>query len=94
LSGRAVKLYVELLLAANFAGQHKGKVAATFAELSIRLNMHRITVFKAAKELRPRYIIWDPAKNQFDTTIFTIQKYKSVQDFACSRRTTGEVQAS
>jgi hypothetical protein len=93
LSGNSVKLYVELLLAADFAGPHKGKVAATFTELSTRLNMHRVTVFKAAKKLRPRYIIWDRAKNQFDTTIFTIQRYKSVQDFACSRRATSEVQA-
>jgi hypothetical protein len=94
LNGNAVKLYVELLLAADFAGLHKGKVAATFVELSTRLKMHRVTVFKAAKKLRPQYITWEPAENQFDTTIFTIQKYKSVQDFACSRRTTSEVQAN
>jgi len=93
LPGNAVKLYVELLLAADFAGPHKGQVAATFAELATRLKMHRITVFKAAKKLEPRYITWDRAKNQFDTTIFTVQKYKSVKDFACSRGTTGEVQA-
>jgi hypothetical protein len=94
LSGNAVKLYVELLLAADFSGPHKGQVAATFAELATHLKMHRITVFKAAKKLKPRYITWDSAKNQFDTTIFTIQKYKSVKDFACSRGTTSEVQAN
>jgi hypothetical protein len=94
LSGNAVKLYVELLLAADFAGLHKGQVAATFAELATRLKMHRVTVFKAAKELSPRYITWSRAKNQFDTTVFTVQKYKSVKDFACSRGTTGEVQAN
>ena len=88
MSGNAVKLYVELLLAADFAGPRKGQVAATFAELAARLKMHRTTVYKAARKLRPRYITWEGAKNQLDTTIFTIQKYKAVEDFACSRRAT------
>jgi hypothetical protein len=87
LSGNAVKLYLELLLAAEFAGPNKGRVAATFAELATRLKMHRTTIYRAATKLRPRYITWEGAKNQLDTTIFTIQKYKSVEDFACSRRT-------
>jgi len=94
LSGNAVKLYLELLLAADFAGPHKGKVAATFTELATRLKMHRITIYKAAKKLKPKYITWEGAKNQLDTTIFTIVKYKSVEDFACSRRTTTVLTAS
>jgi hypothetical protein len=84
LSGNAVKLYLELLLSANFAGPNKGQVATTFVELAARLKMHRTTVHRAAKKLQPRYIMWEGAKNQLDTTIFTIVKYKSVKDFACS----------
>ena len=94
LSGNAVKLYLELLLSATFSGPHKGQVATTFAELGRNLRMHRQTVFKAAQKLRPYFVQWEGAKNQYDTTIFTVQKYKSVKDFAVSRTTDGEVTAS
>ena len=94
LSGNAVKLYLELLLSATFSGPRKGQVATTFAELGRNLRMHRQTVFKAAQKLRPYFVQWEGAKNQYDTTIFTVQKYKSVKDFAVSRTTDGEVTAS
>jgi hypothetical protein len=93
MTGNAVKLYLDLLLNAAFAGTTKGQVAASFAELGLRLGMHRQTVYKAARKLKPYFIDWQSAKNQHDVTIFTIQKYKSIKDFAVSRTAHSEVTA-
>jgi hypothetical protein len=87
LSGNAVKLYIDLLATAGFSGANKGQVAASFGELASELKMHRDTVHKAACELRPYYLDWKPARNQHDVTIFTIQRYKSVEDFAYGGKT-------
>ena len=86
LSGNAVKLYNLLLIDAKFSGGAKGTVAATFRELAEDLNIHRQSAFKAAKELRPHYLTWTPAMNQHDLTVFTVQRYKAIADFAVSRR--------
>jgi hypothetical protein len=94
LSGNAVKLYVELLLAARFAGPHKGEVAVSFADLALGLGMHKQTVHAAAGKLRPHYITWKAAKNQHGITVFTIQKYKSIKDFAVSRAAHSELTAT
>ena len=93
LSGNAVKLYLELLLAAAFNGPEKGQVAATFGDLGLRLGMHKQTIYRAADELRPRYVVWKSAKNQHSVTVFTIQKYKNVSDFAASPTTSSSVTA-
>ncbi len=89
LSGNAVKLYNLLLIDAKFSGDAKGTVAATFRELAEDLNIHRQSAFKAAKELRPHYLTWTPAINQHDLTVFTVQRYKAIADFAVSCRTDG-----
>jgi hypothetical protein len=93
MSGNAVKLYLELLLSAAFAGPNKGQIAVSFAELAMSLKMHRQTVHKAARKLRPYFIEWEPAKNQHDVTVFKIQKFKSIKDFAVSRTAHSEVTA-
>jgi hypothetical protein len=93
MTGNAVKLYLELLLSAAFTGPNKGQVAATFAELALRLKMHKQTVHRAARKLRPYSIQWEAAKNQHDVTVFTIQRYKSIKDFAVSRTAHSEVTA-
>ena len=87
LSGNAVKLYNLLLIDAKFSGAAKGTVAATFRELAEDLNIHRQSAFKAAKELRPHYLTWTPAINQHDLTVFIVQRYKAIADFAVSCRT-------
>lgn len=87
MSGNAVKLYLELLLSAAFAGPNKGQVAVTFADLALTLGLHKQSVHKAARELRPYFIDWKAATNQHSVTVFTIQRYKSIRDFAVSRRT-------
>ncbi len=89
LSGNAVKPYNLLLIDAKFSGGAKGTVAATFRELAEDLNIHRQSAFKAAKELRPHYLTWTPAINQHDLTVFTVQRYKAIADFAVSCRTDG-----
>lgn len=86
LSGNAVKLYNWLLIKAKFSGPDKGKITASFREIGMELRVHFQTVHKAAKELRPRYITWEAAKNQHGVTIFTVQRYKAIEDFAVSRR--------
>jgi hypothetical protein len=88
LSGNAVKVYIYLLTTASFAGPKRGQVVTSFEDLASDLGMHRSTVYKATRKLRPYYVEWAPAKNQHDVTIFTIQKYKSVEDFAYSRTAT------
>jgi hypothetical protein len=93
MSGNAVKLYLELLLSAAFAGPSKGQVAVTFAELALTLSQHKQTIHKAARELRPYFIQWEPAKNQYGVTVFTIQRYKSIKDFAVSHSAHSEVTA-
>ncbi len=93
MSGNAVKLYLELLLSAAFAGPNKGRVAVSFTELAMSLKMHRQTVHVAARMLRPYFIEWEPAKNQHDVTVFTVQKFKSIKDFAVSRTAHSEVTA-
>jgi hypothetical protein len=94
MSGNAAKLYLELLLSAEFRGPNKGRTASTFAQLGTQLRMNRQSVHAAAKRLRPIYIDWEPAKNQHDATIFTVQKYKSVEDFAFGRRSTSNLTAN
>ena len=47
-----------------------------------------------AKELRPYYVGWKAAKNQHDVTVFTVQRYKSVEDFGVSRRTQSDLTAT
>lgn len=91
MSGNAVKLYMDLLLSAAFTGPNKGRVAVSFAELALGLQMHKQTVHKAARELRPYFIHWSGVKNQHGVTVFTIQKFKSIKDFAVSRTAHGEV---
>ena len=93
MSGNAVKLYLELLLSAAFAGPNKGQVAITFAELALNLNQHKQTIHKAARELRPYFITWEAAKNQHGVTVFTVQRFKSIKDFAVSRTAHSEVTA-
>ncbi|MFZ1971617.1 MAG: hypothetical protein WAU89_02165 [Candidatus Acidiferrales bacterium] len=93
MSGNAVKLYLDLLLNAAFSGPNKGHVAVSFAELALRLRMHKQTIHKAARELRPYFIDWSGAKNQHGVTVFAIQKYKSIKDFAVSRAAHTEVTA-
>lgn len=87
LSGNAVKLYNWLLIKAKFSGPDKGKIAASFREIGMELGVHFQAVHKAAKELRPKYITWEAAKNQHGVTIFTVQRYKAIEDFAVSHRT-------
>jgi hypothetical protein len=94
MTGNAVKLYLELLLSAAFAGPKKGQVAVSFEELAMNLKMHKQTAYKTARTLRPYFIDWEAAKNQHDVTVFTIQRYKSIKDFAVSRTTHGEVTAN
>jgi hypothetical protein len=94
MSGNAVKLYLDLLLNAAFSGPNKGQVAVSFAELALKLRMHKQTVHAAARELRPYFIDWSGAKNQHSVTVFVIQKYKSIKDFAVSRAAHTEVTAS
>ena len=86
LSGNAVKLYNWFLIKARFCGPDKGKVPASFREIALGLGLHFQSVHRAAKELRPRYITWEAAKNQHGVTIFTVQRYKAIEDFAVSRR--------
>ncbi len=86
LSGNAVKLYNWLLIKAKFSGPDKGKVAASFRDIGMELRVHFQTAYKAAQELRPRYITWEPAKNQYGVTVFTVSRYKAIEDFAVSRR--------
>ncbi len=86
LSGNAVKLYNWLLIKAKFCGPDKGKVAASFREIGMELRVHFQTVHEAAKELRPKYITWEAAKNQHGVTIFAVQRYTAIEDFAVSRR--------
>ena len=82
LSGNATKLYVLLLIDAKFAEPDKGKVAASFKDLAVALGIHKSSVVRAARELRPHYIRWQSAANQYGVTIFTVQRYKVVADFA------------
>ncbi len=83
-SGAGLKLYLLLLMDAQFAGPRKGKCAASLSDLALQLGLNRTTVFNAACKLRPKYIDWVPAKNQYSVTIFTVQAYKAVPDFAVS----------
>jgi hypothetical protein len=94
MSGNAVKLYLDLLLNAAFSGPNKGRVAVSFAQLALKLRMHKQTVHKCARELRPYFIDWTGAKNQHSVTVFMIQKYKSIKDFAVSRAAHTEVTAN
>jgi hypothetical protein len=93
MSGNAVKLYLELLLSAVFIGPRKGQVALSFAELALNLKMHKQTVHRAARELTPYFIDWEPAKNQHGVTVFTVQRYKAIKDFAVSRTAHSELTA-
>ena len=98
LSGLAVKLYIKSLIRARFIGPDKGKFSASFSDLALELGVHYQSVYKAAKELKPYYIIWKPARNQYGVTVFEVQRFKTVEDFAFSHitksSTKSEVKAS
>ncbi|MDD5008174.1 MAG: hypothetical protein PHC68_07195 [Syntrophorhabdaceae bacterium] len=82
LSGNQVKIYILLLIRAAFQGPLKGRVAMSFKELGLELNMHHVTAFNECKELKEMgYIDWIPASNQWKETVFIIQRYKSIGDF-------------
>lgn len=98
LSGLAVKLYIKSLIRAKFSGPDKGKFSASFSDLALELGVHYQSVYKAAKELKPYYITWKPARNQYGGTVFEVQRFKTVEDFALSHttksNTKSEVKAS
>ena len=98
LSGLAVKLYIKSLIRAKFTGPDKGKFSASFSDLALELGVHYQSVYKAAKELKPYYITWKPARNQYGGTVFEVQRFKTVEDFALSHttksNTKSEVKAS
>ena len=80
--GCRLALYVYLIINARYSGSHKGKFASSFADISLFLGVHYKTVWKAAQWLKEKkYIAYVGAKNQHDVTIFTITKYKTVEDF-------------
>ncbi len=87
LSGLAVKLYIKSLIRARFIGPDKGKFSASFSDLALELGVHYQSVYKAAKELKPYYITWEPARNQYGVTVFEVQRFKTAEDFALSRMT-------
>lgn len=82
LSGNSVKLYNLLLIDAAFGGPNKGQVATSFTDLANALGIGKSSVKRAARELRPHYIRWQPAANQYGTTVFVVQRYKTTADFA------------
>ncbi len=98
LSGLALKLYIKSLIRAKFIGPDKGKFSASFSDLALELGVHYQSVYKAAKELKPYYITWKPARNQYGGTVFEVQRFKTVEDFALSHttksNTKSEVKAS
>lgn len=87
LSGLALKLYIKSLIRAKFTGLNKGKFSASFSDLALELGVHYQSVYKAAKELKPYYITWKPARNQYGGTVFEVQRFKTVEDFALSHTT-------
>lgn len=81
-TGCRLALYIYLLIEAKHTGLHKGKVAASFSDLALALGVHYSTLYKAAQWLKEQgYITYEPAKNQWSVTVFTVTKYKNVEDF-------------
>ena len=80
--GCRLALYIYLLIEAKHTGPNKGKVAASFSDLALALKVHYQTLYRAAQWLSEKeYIVYEPAKNQYGITVFTITKYKTVADF-------------
>lgn len=76
------KIYVFLLIKAEFIGKNKGKYKIPISDIANLMGVHYQTVWKCIKkDLENKFITVKPGKNQYCSTIFTILKYKTVQDF-------------
>lgn len=82
ISGTALKVYLHLLINAVYHGPQKGKCARSFREIATHLGLSYESVRRAVRELTPRYITYQAAKNQHSGTVFTVRKYKTAFDFA------------
>ena len=91
MSGSAVKVYLMLLMNAGVNGRRKGMVTYPMRILAADLGMDVSQLHRAIKNLTPKFVTYKAGKNQFDTTIFTIKKYKNVHDYAVSYKSTPAV---
>ena len=87
MSGNSVKVFIYILIRAGFRGEMKGKTVISFSDLATELGMHYMTAYRAVKELIPQYLIYVPARNRHEITVFTVQKYKVVADFLADSST-------
>ena len=80
--GCRAALWILLLVRAQFSGPMFGKVIASFKELADALGVSYSTVYRAAQDLKKvGSIDYEPASNQHRHTVFTVNKYKGVEDF-------------
>lgn len=87
MTSNELKVYMYLLMRASANGHAKGTIACPIELIANDLDIHYMTVYKAIQSLKPKYIKYKPAKNQYNTTRFQVQKYKNVKDFALSHKT-------
>lgn len=89
MNAQACRIYIYLLIKATALGKDRGKYNISIGQLASDLKMHRVTMQKIISDhLKDKYISINPGKNQHQQTEFTILKYKTVNDFACSQNTT------
>ena len=75
-------VYDLLLIDAHHTGELRGKVAISIREIATFLGIDYYTAYNAVRWLKNNgYITYEPAKNQNSATLFTIEKYKTVEDF-------------
>lgn len=85
MNAQACRIYIYMLIKAKAIGTDKGKFNISIGLLANDLKMHRVTMQKIITDhLKNKYISIKPGKNQHSQTEFTILKYKTVHDFACS----------
>ena len=75
-------VYDLLLIDAHHTGELRGKVAISIREIATFLGINYYTAYNAVRWLKDNgYITYESAKNQNSATLFTIEKYKTVEDF-------------
>ena len=84
MTGNEIKIYLYLLMRATVTGERKGMLACPIRSIAEEVGMNYTLVWRALKRLTPRYIDYEPAKNQFDVTAFKVKKYKNIKDYAVS----------
>ena len=84
LSGNAVKVFLHILINAHWFGDSKGKYTASINQIATELKMGYMATYNAVRELNPEHVIFEPGKNQYSSSVFTIMNYKTIKDFATS----------